>query len=74
MEDTELEKRLDKIDDKLDKLTEYTIKTAEQEVRIHTIEKQIAEIRNNNKMWISPIISAVIAAVMAWIFSGGLSG
>lgn len=74
MEDTELEKRLDKIDDKLDKLTEYTIKTAEQEVRIHTIEKQIAEIRSNNKMWISPIISAVIAAVMAWIFSGGLSG
>ena len=74
MEDTELEKRLDKIDDKLDKLTEYTIKTAEQEVRIHTIEKQIAEIRSNNKMWISPVISAVIAAVMAWIFSGGLSG
>ena len=74
MEDTELEKRLDKIDDKLDKLTEYTVKTAEQEVRIHTIEKQIAEIRSNNKMWISPIISAVIAAVMAWIFSGGLSG
>lgn len=69
---TELEKRLDKIDEKLDKLTEITIKTAEQEIRLVTVEKQLQEIHNSKKGWISPAISAVVSAVMAWIISGGL--
>lgn len=72
MDNTELEKRLDKIDEKLDKLTALTIKTAEQEVRITTVEKQIAEMHKNGKAWVNPTISAVISAVMAWIIAGGL--
>ena len=72
METAELEKRLDKIDEKLDKLTEITIKTAEQEIRLVTVEKQLQEMHSNKKAWLSPAISAIISAVMAWVISGGL--
>ena len=74
--DADIEKRLDKIDQKLDevyKLQLASVKTsAEQQIRIDNLEKVVEEIKSNKRAWITPAISACVSALISWIISGGL--
>ena len=74
--DADIEKRLDKIDTKLDevyKLQLSSVKsTAQQEIRIENLEKDVEEMKSNKKTWITPAISAAVSALISWIISGGL--
>ena len=74
--DADIEKRLDKIDTKLDevyKLQLSSVKsTAQQEIRIENLEKDVEEMKSNKKAWITPAISAAVSALISWIISGGL--
>lgn len=45
--DADIEKRLDRIDDKLDKVYELQIETAQQETRIGALEKAIDEMKSS---------------------------
>ena len=67
-----IEYRLDQIEKKLDEVTKLLVQTQGQEIRIGVIESTIAELKNNkNKSvdrWLNPLVSAVVAGVIAFIF------
>lgn len=67
-----VEKRLSDLESKIDKVLEIVTQTQLQEYRIKSLEKEIDDIKNNKKVWIAPIISAVVSAIISWIISGGL--
>lgn len=68
----QVEKKLDQVERKLDKVTDLLLQTAEQEQRIKTLETAINEIKDSNKKnidrWLSPLISAIISGLVAFIF------
>ena len=68
----QVEKKLDQVERKLDKVTDLLLQTAEQEQRIKTLETAINEIKDSNKKnidrWLSPLISAIISGIVAFIF------
>lgn len=70
--DADIKERLDKIDQKLDKVYDLQISTAQQETRIVMLENSIKDIKDNKKAWLSPAISAAVSALVSWIISGGL--
>ena len=67
-----IEYRLDQIEKKLDEVTKLLVQTQGQEIRIGVIEGAIAELKNNkNKSvdrWLNPLVSAVVAGLIAFIF------
>lgn len=67
-----VEKRLSDLESKIDKVLEIVTQTQLQEYRIKSLEKEIDDIKNNKKVWITPIISAAVSAIISWIISGGL--
>ncbi len=64
------------INEKLDKLTELASKTNLQEYRIKVLEEEVKSMKKNKRdsFWriASPVISAFVSAVMAFIVAGGL--
>ena len=68
----QVEKKLDQVERKLDKVTDLLLQTAEQEHRIKTLEQTMNEIKDSNKKnidrWLSPLISAIISGLVAFIF------
>lgn len=67
-----VEKRLSDLESKIDKVLEIVTQIQLQEYRIKSLEKEIDDIKNNKKVWITPIISAAVSAIISWIISGGL--
>ena len=69
--------RFDSIDVKLDKLTELTQQTNLQEYRLTQLEDKLEKMEKNKSdaLWrvLSPILSAVLAAVVSFVTSGGMS-
>lgn len=68
----QVEKKLDQVERKLDKVTDLLLQTAEQEQRIKTLEQTINEMKDSNKKnvdrWLSPLISAIVSGIVAFIF------
>ena len=67
----QVEKKLDQVEKKLDKVTDLLLQTAEQEQRIKTLETAINEIKDSKKKnidrWLSPLISALVSGLVAYI-------
>ena len=67
-----IEYRLDQIEKKLDEVTKLLVQTQGQEIRIGVIESQITELKNaknkNIDRWLNPLVSAVVAGLIAFIF------
>ena len=67
-----IEYRLDQIEKKLDEVTKLLVQTQGQEIRIGVIEGSIQELKNSkNKSvdrWLNPLISAIVAGIVAFIF------
>ena len=70
--DADIREALTDIKTKLDKVYELQIATAQQEERINTLRRDVDEIKNNKKAWISPAISAAVSALVSWFVSGRL--
>ncbi len=65
MNEETIEFRLDQIDKKIDQLTELVTQTATQEVRIKTLENRMDK---NIDRWLSPLVSAGVSGIVAFIF------
>lgn len=69
---TQIEKKLDTFEKKIDNLICLQVKTTEQEGRLKRCEIDIANIQRkqekNLDRWISPFLSAIISGVVAFIF------
>lgn len=67
-----IEYRLDQIEKKLDEVTKLLVQTQGQEIRIGIIESTLNELKNsknkNVDRWLSPLVSAVVSGVIAFIF------
>ena len=67
----QVEKKLDQVEKKLDKVTDLLLQTAEQEQRIKNLETAIKEMKDSNKKnvdrWLSPLISAFVSGLVAYI-------
>jgi len=74
--DAEVEKRLDQIDSKLDELYQLQLNNAQQDIRLTNVEESIKELKELKKqtanMWLAPLISSLISALIAYVVSGGL--
>ena len=68
----QVEKKLDQVERKLDKVTDLLLQTAEQEQRIKNLETAIKEMKDSNKKnidrWLSPLVSAFVSGLVAFIF------
>ena len=68
----QVEKKLDQVERKLDKVTDLLLQTAEQEQRIKSLETAISEMKDSNKKnidrWLSPLISAIVSGLVAFVF------
>ena len=68
----QVEKKLDQVERKLDKVTDLLLQTAEQEQRIKSLETAISEMKDSNKKnidrWLSPLVSAIVSGLVAFIF------
>lgn len=77
MDEASLEKRLDKIENKLEDIYSLQISTqvsnAQLEARVKSAEEEIKDIKENKKSWLQPLISALVAGVTSWVVSGGLA-
>lgn len=64
------------INQKLDKLTELTEQTHLQEYRLNKLEEKLNEMQRekSDTKWriISPLISSVVSALIAFVVAGGL--
>ena len=64
------------INEKLDKLTELANKTNLQEYRIQQLEEGLREMKSNKRdaLWrvLTPVLSALGSAIVAFIIAGGL--
>jgi pyruvate kinase len=69
---TLIEYRLDQIEKKLDEVTKLLVQTQGQEIRIGVIEGAISELKKNKDKnidrWLNPLISAIIAGIVSFIF------
>ena len=67
----QVEKKLDQVEKKLDKVTDLLLQTAEQEQRIKTLETAIKDMKDSNKKnidrWLSPLVSAFVSGLVAYI-------
>lgn len=83
MNEETIEYRLNQIEKKLDTVTDILLQTQAQELRISTLEKGITELKteltdyiqkNDNKKsknidrWLTPLISALVSGLVAFIF------
>lgn len=83
MNEGTIEYRLNQIEKKLDTVTDILLQTQAQELRISTLEKGITELKteltdyiqkNDNKKsknidrWLTPLISALVSGLVAFIF------
>lgn len=64
--------RLDMIEKKLDDLQELLLQTQAQEIRLSNAEKAIRELNNKKDKsidrWLSPLVSAIVSGIVAFIF------
>lgn len=69
--------QFDRINTKLDKLTELTEQTHLQEYRLDKLEKKLdaMEKGNHDTLWriLTPVLSSALSAVTAFIIAGGLN-
>ena len=67
----QVEKKLDQVEKKLDKVTDLLLQTASQEQRIKNLETAIKEMKDSNRKnvdrWLSPLISAFVSGLVAYI-------
>ena len=67
----QVEKKLDQVEKKLDKVTDLLLQTADQEQRIKNLETAIKEMKDSNKKnidrWLSPLVSAFVTGLVAFI-------
>ena len=67
----QVERKLDQVEKKLDKVTDLLLQTAEQEQRIKALEQAIKEMKDSNRKnidrWLSPLISAVVSGLVAFV-------
>ena len=67
----QVEKKLDQVEKKLDKVTDLLLQTAEQEQRIKSLEQSIKEMKDSNRKnidrWLTPLISAVVSGLVAFV-------
>lgn len=79
MNEETIDFRLNQIEKKLDQVTDLLLQTQAQELRLSTAEKGITDLNNalkaieekkqkNISMWLSPLISAIISGIVAYIF------
>ena len=68
----QVEKKLDQVERKLDKVTDLLLQTAEQEQRIKSLETALSELKDSNKKnidrWLSPLVSAIVSGLVAFVF------
>ena len=72
MNEETIEYRLNNIEKKLDTVTDLLLQTQAQEIRLSNAEKAIRELNEkkdkNVQMWLTPLISAVISGIVAFVF------
>lgn len=72
MNEETIDYRLTQIEQKLSQITELLLQTQAQEIRLSTAEKAIQELKENSKKnverWLSPLVSAIISGLVAFIF------
>lgn len=76
MNDELIEARLATIEEKLDKVAELVTQTSLQEYRLAKLEETVQKIIQKKEditwKWLTPIISAIISAVVGFVLVGGL--
>ena len=72
MNEETIDYRLTQIEKKLDTVTDLLLQTQEQEIRLSNAEKEIRELsekkEKNIQIWLSPLISAIVSGIVAFIF------
>lgn len=72
MNEETIEYRLTQIEKKLDTVTGLLLQTQAQEIRLSNAEKAIRELNEkkdkNIQMWLTPLISAIISGIVAFVF------
>ena len=71
MNEETIDYRLTQIEKKLDQVTDLLLQTQAQELRLSTAEKAIQELKTqkqkNTDRWLTPLISALVSGVVAFI-------
>ena len=71
MNEETIEYRLTQIEMKLDTVTDLLLQTQAQEIRLSNAEKAIRELNEkkdkNVQMWLTPLISAIISGIVAFV-------
>ena len=72
MNEETIDYRLTQIEKKLDTVTDLLFQTQAQEIRLSNAEKAIRELNEkkdkNVQMWLTPLISAIISGIVAFVF------
>lgn len=72
MNEETIDYRLTQIEKKLDTVTDLLLQTQAQEIRLSNAEKVIRELtekkEKNIQIWLSPLISAIVSGIVAFIF------
>ena len=72
MNEETIEYRMTQIEKKLDTVTDLLLHTQAQEIRLSNAEKAIRELNEkkdkNIQMWLTPLISAIISGIVAFVF------
>jgi uncharacterized protein YfkK (UPF0435 family) len=72
MNEETIDYRLTQIEKKLDTVTDLLLQTQAQEIRLSNAEKAIRDLSDkkekNIQMWLSPLISAIVSGIVAFIF------
>jgi hypothetical protein len=72
MNEETIDYRLTQIEKKLDTVTDLLLQTHAQEIRLSNAEKAIRELNEkkdkNIQMWLTPLISAIISGIVAFVF------
>ena len=72
MNEETIEYRLTQIEKKLYTVTDLLLQTQAQEIRLSNAEKAIRELNEkkdkNVQMWLTPLISAIISGIVAFVF------
>ena len=72
MNEETIDYRLTQIEQKLSQITDLLLQTQAQEIRLATAEKAIQELKDTSKKnverWLSPLVSAVISGIVAFVF------
>lgn len=72
MNEETIDYRLTQIEKKLDTVTDLLLQTQAQEIRLSNAEKAIRDLSDkkekNIQIWLSPLISAIVSGIVAFIF------